>query len=98
MKNGKVRIFHVAQWSKNVKIQFEKKLPLCYENEQARGLWWKFHPSSMKKVWMFHSGQKRSKFNFTKFEIMPTTCVPKMTSYQKNFFRKVFSFLILSKT
>ena len=48
MKNGKVSIFDVAQWSEMAKSQFENFWPLCFKIEQARDLWWKIQLSSMK--------------------------------------------------
>ena len=59
MKNNKVSVFDVAQWSKMVKSQFEKNLPLCHEQNQARALWWKCQFSSMKngKVNIFDVAQ-----------------------------------------
>ena len=71
MKNGKVSIFDVAQWSKMVKSQFENFFTTMFEKEQARGLWWRFQHSSMKngKFSIFDVAQwsKKVKTQFENF-------------------------------
>ena len=80
MKNGKVSIFDVAQWSKMVKSQFEKNLTTVFWKRSGKGLWWKFQLFSMKngKVSIFGVAQwsKMVKIQFDKIWNFGATCVP----------------------
>ena len=62
-------MLHSGQkWSK---VNLKKKWPLCFEKEQARGLWWRFQLSSFKKdkISIFEVAQW-SKMVTSQFEIM----------------------------
>ena len=72
--------------------------PLGFEKEQARGLWWKFQPSSMKDgkltFLMLHSAQKSQNLILQNLKLWLLPVCPKWPRIKKTF----LSFLILSKT